>query len=52
MSAKWKPDPPPEDSTATPVVESHPVYIQARKMAKLMVNQNVVTSKFSINSNV
>lgn len=44
VSAKWKPDPPPEDSTAQPHVEGHPVHIEATKMAKLMIHQDVVTT--------
>lgn len=44
VEAKWKPDPPPELSTEQAIFSLHPTVIQARKMAKLMTNQDVVTT--------
>jgi len=43
-SGGWKPDPPPEGGTEEAVFDSHPTVIQARKMAKLMTHQDVVTT--------
>lgn len=40
----WKPDPLPEAGTDQATFDSHPAVMQARKMAKLMTNQDVVTT--------
>lgn len=44
ISAKWHPDPIPEGGTDLAVFASEPVVMQARKMAKLVPNQDVVTT--------
>jgi len=44
VAAGWKPDPPPIDGTSEAVFNATPAVIQARKMAKLVPSQDIVTT--------